>query len=32
MRALYDVNALLALLDANHDSHNAVSSWFEAHI
>ena len=32
MRALYDVNALLPLLDANHDSHNAVSSWFEAHI
>ena len=28
MRSLYDVNALLALLDTNHDSHNAVSSWF----
>ena len=32
MRALYDVNALLALLDKNHDSHNTVSSWFEANI
>ena len=32
MRALYDVNALLALLDTNHDSHNAVSSWFEGNV
>ena len=32
MRALYDVNALLALMDTNHESHNDVSSWFEANI
>lgn len=32
MRALYDVNALIALLDTNHDSHDDVSAWFRGNI
>ena len=32
MRALLDVNVLIALLDENHASHLAVSSWFVSHI
>ncbi len=31
MRALLDVNVLIALLDADHVSHRAVSDWFGAH-
>ena len=30
MRALYDVNALLAILDRNHDSHGKVAAWYAA--
>lgn len=30
MRALLDVNVLIALLDAGHASHNPALSWFEA--
>lgn len=29
---MYDVNALIALLDRNHPSHNAVSAWFIGNI
>lgn len=29
MRALLDVNVLIALLDAGHASHNPALSWFE---
>lgn len=29
MRALLDVNVLIALLDADHVSHDAATSWFE---
>ena len=32
MRALLDVNVLIALLDENHASHLAVTSWFVSHI
>ena len=32
MRSLYDVNALIALLDRNHSAHNAVSAWFARNI
>ena len=32
MRALSDVNALIALLDRNHDVHTAVSAWFAGNI
>ena len=32
MRALYDVNALLALLDRNHSAFIPVSSWFAVNI
>ncbi len=28
MKALYDVSALIALLDREHSSHEAVSAWF----
>ncbi len=30
MKALYDVNALLAILDKNHDSHGKVAAWYAA--
>lgn len=30
MRALLDVNVLIALLDADHTSHHAAISWFAA--
>ena len=30
MRALYDVSALLSLLDEEHRKHNSVFSWFTA--
>ena len=32
MRALLDVNVLIALLDENHTHHATVSDWFAAHI
>ena len=32
MRALLDVNVLIALLDENHASHTVVSDWFASHI
>lgn len=32
MRALLDVNVLIALLDENHTYHAAASNWFAAHI
>lgn len=32
MRALLDVNVLIALLDENHADHEVVSAWFTAHI
>ena len=32
MRALLDVNVLIALLDENHTHHPAVSGWFAEHI
>jgi len=32
VRALLDVNVLIALLDENHAQHQTVSEWFEAHI
>ena len=32
MRVLYDVNALLALLDRNHSSQLTVSTWFADNI
>jgi toxin-antitoxin system PIN domain toxin len=31
MRALLDVNVLIALLDADHVSHAAAKGWFAAH-
>lgn len=31
MRALLDVNVLIALLDADHTSHRAAWSWFQEH-
>jgi hypothetical protein len=31
MRALLDVNVLIALLDARHASHHAARSWFADH-
>jgi uncharacterized protein len=31
MRALLDVNVLIALLDAGHVSHHAARDWFAAH-
>ncbi len=31
MRALLDVNVLIALLDADHASHSAARLWFEKH-
>ncbi len=31
MRALLDVNVLIALLDADHVSHQAAWTWFAAH-
>lgn len=31
MRALLDVNVLIALLDADHASHAAARGWFEEH-
>lgn len=32
MRALLDVNVLIALLDENHAHHATVSDWFSGHI
>ena len=32
MRALLDVNVLIALLDENHTHHATVTDWFAAHI
>ena len=32
MRALLDVNVLIALLDENHTHHAAASEWFGGHI
>ena len=32
MRALLDVNVLIALLDENHTHHASVSDWFANHI
>ena len=32
MRALLDVNVLIALLDENHTGHNLVSEWLANHI
>ena len=32
MRALFDVNVLIALLDKNHDKHTTVSNWLGSHI
>jgi hypothetical protein len=31
MRALLDVNVLIALLDADHSSHRAAMAWFSDH-
>ena len=31
MRALLDVNVLIALLDADHSSHERATTWFGAH-
>ena len=31
MRALLDVNVLIALLDSDHVSHATATSWFGAH-
>ena len=31
MRALFDVNVLIALLDAGHVSHHEAMAWFERH-
>ena len=31
MRALLDVNVLVALLDSDHSSHTRASDWFAAH-
>lgn len=31
MRALLDVNALIALLDPDHSSHERATEWFRAH-
>ncbi|TAK53107.1 MAG: PIN domain-containing protein [Gammaproteobacteria bacterium] len=32
MRALFDVNVLIALLDADHVGHTVATSWFAAHL
>lgn len=32
MRALFDVNVLIALLDTDHIGHAAAASWFGAHL
>ena len=32
MRALLDVNVLIALLDKNHSNHMVMSDWFASHI
>ena len=32
MRALLDVNVLIALLDENHANHGVVSDWFVSHV
>jgi uncharacterized protein len=32
VRALFDVNVLIALLDVDHVGHNAATSWFATHI
>ena len=32
MRALLDVNVLIALLDAGHVHHGAASDWLDAHV
>lgn len=32
MRALFDVNVLIALLDRDHVGHRAATDWFAAHL
>jgi toxin-antitoxin system PIN domain toxin len=32
VRALFDVNVLIALLDADHIGHSSAASWFAAHL
>ena len=32
MRALLDINVLIALVDENHTSHPIASRWFAAHV
>lgn len=32
MRALFDVNVLIALLDADHVGHTVATSWFATHL
>ncbi|MGE0798002.1 MAG: TA system VapC family ribonuclease toxin [Lautropia sp.] len=32
MRALFDVNVLIALLDADHVGHTVATSWFSTHL
>lgn len=32
MRALFDVNVLIAMLDANHVSHREALAWYVAHV
>lgn len=32
MRALFDVNVLIALLDTDHVGHAAATSWYAAHL
>ena len=32
MRALLDVNVLIALLDIDHASHQSAAAWFSAHV
>ncbi len=32
MRALLDINVLIALFDQNHASHHTASQWFASHI
>ena len=32
MRALFDVNVLIALLDTDHIGHSSATAWFAAHL
>ncbi len=32
MRALFDVNVLIALLDSDHVAHSVATAWFAAHL